>query len=102
MTSRDWLDAGGHALAEQRHVVFDQLPPWQFDALQPMNVHRPLRHVAFLLSHLPGNMGVASSTPPQARFSSPMNAARNEQRWLQGLYLDTPEEWDDPYRFFRW
>ena len=23
-------------------------------------------------------------------------------RWLEGFYLDTPEEWDDPYRFFRW
>jgi len=23
-------------------------------------------------------------------------------RWLAGLYLDRPEEWDDPYRFFRW
>ena len=23
-------------------------------------------------------------------------------RWLDGLYLDQPEEWDDPYRFFRW
>ena len=25
-----------------------------------------------------------------------------EGRWLQGLYLDQPEAWDDPYRFFRW
>ena len=25
-----------------------------------------------------------------------------EGRWLTGLYLDRPEEWDDPYRFFRW
>jgi len=25
-----------------------------------------------------------------------------DQRWLRGLYLDVPEEWDDPYRFFRW
>ena len=25
-----------------------------------------------------------------------------EGRWLEGFYLDTPEEWDDPYRFFRW
>jgi hypothetical protein len=25
-----------------------------------------------------------------------------EGRWLQGLYLDAPQEWDDPYRFFRW
>jgi len=23
-------------------------------------------------------------------------------RWLDGLYLDVPEAWDDPYRFFRW
>ncbi|KPK58255.1 MAG: hypothetical protein AMK73_09370, partial [Planctomycetes bacterium SM23_32] len=23
-------------------------------------------------------------------------------RWLEGFYLDTPVEWDDPYRFFRW
>ncbi|MEA3367402.1 MAG: hypothetical protein U9R68_04740 [Planctomycetota bacterium] len=25
-----------------------------------------------------------------------------EGRWLAGLYLDEPQEWDDPYRFFRW
>ncbi len=25
-----------------------------------------------------------------------------EGRWRDGLYLDTPERWDDPYRFFRW
>ncbi|MHB8899100.1 MAG: hypothetical protein ACYC6Y_10175, partial [Thermoguttaceae bacterium] len=23
-------------------------------------------------------------------------------RWLEGLYADAPEEWDFPYRFFRW
>ena len=23
-------------------------------------------------------------------------------RWSQGLYLDEPVDWDDPYRFFRW
>jgi beta-galactosidase len=23
-------------------------------------------------------------------------------RWSQGLYLDQPKDWDDPYRFFRW
>jgi hypothetical protein len=25
-----------------------------------------------------------------------------EGRWREGLYLDVPQEWDDPYRFFRW
>jgi hypothetical protein len=28
--------------------------------------------------------------------------AKGERRWLDGFYLDVPEEWDDPYRFFRW
>ena len=28
--------------------------------------------------------------------------ARGEKRWLDGLYLAVPEDWDDPYRFFRW
>jgi beta-galactosidase len=23
-------------------------------------------------------------------------------RWLDGLYADQPQDWDDPYRFFRW
>lgn len=25
-----------------------------------------------------------------------------EGRWLAGLHLDEPEDWDYPYRFFRW
>lgn len=25
-----------------------------------------------------------------------------EGRWASGLYVDQPQEWDDPYRFFRW
>ena len=23
-------------------------------------------------------------------------------RWTSGLYIDKPQQWDDPYRFFRW
>jgi hypothetical protein len=45
---------------------------------------------------------VAGSTPLLNFFRSPVEASRSEQRWLDGLYLDTPEEWDNPYRFFRW
>lgn len=29
-------------------------------------------------------------------------APPTEGRWRRGLYLDTPTEMDDPYRFFRW
>ena len=46
--------------------------------------------------------GAAGATPLLARFRSPVEPSRSKKRWLEGLYLDTPEEWDDPYRFFRW
>jgi len=70
-----------------------------------------------------GNMGVSSPTPLLSRFLTPVGGerpkpgpfvVRNDDfgraaqdapadgRWSQGLYLDQPEEWDDPYRFFRW
>ncbi|MEO0069572.1 MAG: hypothetical protein ABIK18_02110, partial [candidate division WOR-3 bacterium] len=26
----------------------------------------------------------------------------SQGRWTSGLYLDAVQEWDDPYRFFRW
>jgi hypothetical protein len=102
VTGEGALGDGVLAQAENGQVVFCQLAPWQFDAKQPMNVKRTFRRAAFLLSRLLGNMGVASSTPLLSRFALPVDAAYGEQRWLHGLYLDTPEEWDDPYRFFRW
>jgi len=46
-------------------------------------------------------MGVSGSTPFLPCFRTPA-WAKVEKRWLKGFYLDTPEEWDDPYRFFRW
>ena len=33
---------------------------------------------------------------------APVAPPVTEGRWSQGMYLDQPEEWDDPYRFFRW
>ena len=32
----------------------------------------------------------------------PIAPPRNVGRWSEGLYVDQPQEWDDPYRFFRW
>jgi beta-galactosidase len=92
---------GGGVLAEDpgAHVVFCQLVPWQFDA-RTMNVKRTRRHVSVLVSRLLANLGARASTPVIARFGSP--ASSSDRRWLDGLYLDQPEEWDDPYRFFRW
>jgi hypothetical protein len=28
--------------------------------------------------------------------------APSQGRWTSGLYVDQVQEWDDPYRFFRW
>ena len=47
-------------------------------------------------------MEVSGATPILDRFSTPVPAAHSERRWADGLYLDQPEESDDPYRFFRW
>lgn len=96
------LGDGVLAQAAGGRVVFDQLAPWQFEAKQPMNVKRTFRRAACALSRLLGNMGASGSTPLLARFGNPVTAFETDGRWLSGLYLDTPEEWDDPYRFFRW
>ena len=45
-------------------------------------------------------MDAAGDTPLLGHVARPVG--EGETRWLDGLYLDVPEEWDDPYRFFRW
>ena len=89
------------ATAANGHVVFCQLVPWRLDYFGgKMNVKRTYRKVSCLIARLLGNMQAAGETRLLERISTPV--AENEKRWLDGLYLDTPEEWDDPYRFFRW
>jgi len=89
------------AEAENFNIVFCQLAPWQFDSRQ-QNVKRTFRRTSYLLARLLANMGAAGSTPVLERFGSPVDTSKDDKRWLEGLYLDVPEEWDDPYRFFRW
>jgi hypothetical protein len=87
------------ARATNAPVLFCQITPWDFEGEQ-QNLRRTKRHVAVLFSRLLGNFGAASSTPIAQRFSAPV--VKGEQRWRDGLYVDQPQEWDDPYRFFRW
>jgi hypothetical protein len=91
------------ATAENAGVVFCQIKPWENEyGNGKHNVKQTYRRSSFLLSRLMCNMGVESKTPLLARFSSPVDPGEKENRWLTGLYLDQPEEWDYPYRFFRW
>jgi len=90
------------AMAQNANVVFCQLAPWQFSSSQQSNLRRTYRRASFLTTRLLANMGVAGSTPLLERFHSPVDPSAGEKRWLDGLYMDVPEEWDDPYRFFRW
>ena len=86
-----------------RNVVFCQLVPWECDySKEKTNVKRTFRRSSFLVTRLLANMGVESATPILSRFSIPVDATKAEQRWSYGLYLDQPEEWDNPYRAFRW
>jgi len=90
------------ATAMNTDVVFCQLIPWEFEANKQSNLKRTYRRTSFTVTRLLSNLGVASASPIFARFNTPVDASKSERRWLDGLYLDQPEEWDDPYRFFRW
>jgi beta-galactosidase len=88
--------------SESDNIVICQLIPWQLDYKKSYNLKRTYRHSCFLLARLLGNLGVAEPTPLLDRFHSAVQPGHEEKRWLDGLYLDAPEEWDDPYRHFRW
>jgi beta-galactosidase len=89
------------AVASRANVVFCQLAPWQFEYRDNFGLKRTFRRTSFLVTRLLGNLGVSGETPLLTRLSDPVG--NNEpSRWLRGFYLDEPEEWDDPYRFFRW
>jgi hypothetical protein len=88
--------------ARTASVVFCQLVPWEFDYRKQMNLKRTYRPASVVMGRLLANTGVARSTPLLGRFGAPVTPAGKEKRWLDGLYLDQPEEWDDLYRFFCW
>ena len=90
------------AKGDQAKVVFCQMAPWEFDHQGQSNLKRTFRRASFTVTRLLANMGVPLSTPILDRFHRPLEPGTPERRWLDGLYLDQPEEWDDPYRFFRW
>lgn len=90
------------AHANSASVVFCQLTPWRFAGSPQPKGKKTFRRSSYLLSRLLANLGVAGSTPLVERFHAPADKAGGEKRWRNGLYLDQPEEWDDPYRFFRW
>jgi len=95
--------------------------PWQFEDpatgagdrgatnASPANLRRTRRRAEFTVNRLLANLGVTSAVPLLERFHRPWAAAvspapgsTEPPRWRDGFYSDLPEEWDDPYRFFRW
>ena len=90
------------AVGQDANVVFCQLAPGECDYQKYYNQKRTFRRLSCLVARVLGNMGVDEPTPMLRRFSSPVRAAASESRWLAGFYLDKPEEFDDPYRYFQW
>ncbi len=89
------------AVADSANVVFCQLAPWQFEYENNFGLKRTFRRSSALVARLLGNLGGDGETPLLSRVSARVKS--NEPgRWLSGFYLDKPQEWDDPYRFFRW
>jgi len=94
---------GDGVLAKVRgvNVVFCQIAPYDFSG-STENVRRTFRRTAFALNRLLANLGGTGSTSILHRFHQRVENDQTEARWREGLYLDTPQEWDDPYRFFCW
>jgi hypothetical protein len=91
------------AKAKNLNIVFCQLAPWKFDKEKPQNVKRTFRRSSYLVSRLLANMGATGSTPVLEHFHNPLDTSKaDHNRWLNSFYMDVPQEWDDPYRFFRW
>ena len=90
------------AVAPGANVVFCQRAPWEFEYRKYFNQKRTFRRVSCLVTRVLGNMGVDEPAPLLRRFSSPVKGAAEENRWLTGFYLDSPQEFDDPYRYFQW
>lgn len=95
------LGNGVLATVPQAPVVFCQLVPWHFDHPSNYGLKRTFRRTAYVLNRLLTSLGVPCPTELLHYWATP---PRPDQpgRWLQSYYLDSPEEWDDPYRFFRW
>ncbi len=89
------------ARTDNGHVVFCQLLLWRLDYEKQYNLKRTFRRSAYLVTRLLANLGAPVSTPLLERFPRPVQSPA-ERRWLNGFYLDEPQEMDDPYRFFRW
>jgi len=59
------------------------------------------RRTSYLLERVLSNMGFRCHSLARALFEARHERARREAL-AKGFYLDAPEEFDDPYRFFRW
>jgi len=101
---------------------------WRFIVDVQHNLRRTYRRTAYALTRLLANMGVAAPTPLLDYFGRPITpippetqaplssayyvchaqqgsvpvSDGEEQRWKKAFYVDEPEDWDYPYRFFRW
>ena len=79
---------GNQALRVVRHgkgvIVFWQVPPWQIDEEKHPYLRTTKRRANAMAARLLANLGGTPSGIPQT------------------LYLDTPENVDDPYRYYRW
>jgi hypothetical protein len=107
---------------EDASIVFCQIEPHRWFAAseeaaasadgvdsggrEPLNLRMTYRRSSALVTRLLANLGVRGQTPLLDRFATPVEAEAvsgdTDGRWARGLYVDLPQAWDDPYRFFRW
>ena len=94
------LGNGVLAKAVDANVFFVQMAPWTFS--REPSFRRTFRQSSVMLNRVLANLGVAGSTSLLQRFQKPASKVDAAKPGFSTFYLDAPQEWDDPYRFFRW
>jgi hypothetical protein len=80
------------------HVALDELLELTF-----VRVSAPREDVGRVRVQVEKGMGAGGDDPVDSSqvvskaVVSVVTAKAGERHWLDGLYLDVPEEWDDPY-----
>src|SRR6185436_2031919 len=64
------------ATSKNGNIVFCQIVPWQFDPTKQSNLKRTYRRASFAVSRLLANLGVPSTSPILARFSTPVESSK--------------------------
>jgi hypothetical protein len=81
------------------HMVFCQVTPELFANPDQPECRESFRRTSYLINRLLLNLGAQSKV---SLLPLLCDEKAKDQAWLHSVYLQTPIDVDDPYRFYGW